>query len=276
MQVTCQSEPSAVRPIDGGYGAGVPSLAGRSGTTPDRRLLGRGFVSDFWHQHGFDWMAGLTERETEQVLSRITPKEFARGEIVFGPTSSARSVYLLEKGLVRIVRLSPEGAQVTLGYVRPGEVFGELQAISDQARESFAQAISPLLVWRMPIPELRRLIATIPHFGLHVAEQMAKRFKRVERRVEGLALHDLRTRICLILLELAEDFGREAGSELLIDFPLSQRDLATLVGASRQSVNACLRGLRDAQQIAYRGRRIALLDPAELRRQADRTTGASR
>ena len=233
-------------------------------------------MPDFWHRHGFEWMAGLSERETEQVLSRTTSHECARGEIVFAPASSPRSVFLLEKGLVRIFRLSKQGTEATLGYVRPGEVFGELQALSDRARESFAQAISPSLVWRIPIPDLRRLIGTIPHFALRIAEQMEKRFKRIESRVEGLALRDLRSRICLILLELAEDFGREADSELLIDLPLSQHDLATLVGASRQSVNECLRDLREARQIAYRKRRIALLDPAELRRQADRQTGMTR
>jgi CRP-like cAMP-binding protein len=233
-------------------------------------------MPDFWLRHGFEWMAGLSERETERLRTRITAQECARGEIVFTPALSPQSAFLLEKGLVRIFRISAEGAEVTLGYVRPGEVFGELQAISARARESFAQAVSPSLVWRIPIPELRRLIDTIPGLAMHVAEQMEKRFKRVESRVEGLALRDLRSRLCLILLELAEDFGREADRELLIDLPLSQHDLATLVGASRQSVNECLRELRKARQIAYRKRRIALLDPGELRREVDQQAGVPR
>ena len=233
-------------------------------------------MSDFWQLHGFDWMTGLSERETERLLTRITPQEFARGALVFGPASTPRSVYLLEKGVVRMYRLSNEGAEATLGYVRAGEVFGELQAISERARESFAQAVRPSLVWRIPIPDLRHLIETIPHVALHITEQVERRFTRMERRVEDLSLRDLRSRICIILLELAEDFGREVGSELLIDLPLSQHDLATLVGASRQSVNACLRDLSAARRIAYRKRRIALLDPAELRREAERTAGAAR
>jgi CRP/FNR family transcriptional regulator len=72
-----------------------------------------------------------------------------------------------------------------------------------------------------------------------------------------------------MLLELAEDFGREVDGEVLIDLPLSQLDLATLVGASRQSVNECLRELREARRIATRRRRFALLDPVGLRLDAD-------
>jgi CRP-like cAMP-binding protein len=229
----------------------------------------------FWQSRGIDWMDELSERDAERLLSRSTSQECARGEIVFEPTSKPRSVYLLEKGLVRIFRLSAKGAELTLGYVPPGEVFGELQAISDRARESFAQAIRPSIVWRIPIPEMRRVIDTYPRIALRVTEQMEKRFQRVESRVEGLALRDLRSRVCLILLELAEDFGREAEGEVLIDLPLSQHDLATLVGASRQSVNGCLRDLREARRIAYSKRRFALLDPAELRRELERETGAS-
>jgi len=233
-------------------------------------------MSDFWRLHGFDWLAGLSEQEGERLLSRSSSRACARGETIFEPSPSPQSVYLLEQGLVRIFRLSTQGAEVTLGYVRPGEVFGELQVISGHARESFAQAISPSLVWRIPIPELRRLIDTVPSIALRVAEQMEKRFRRVESRVEGLALRDLRSRVCLMLLELAQDFGREADGEVLIDLSLSQHDLATLVGASRQSVNECLRELSEARQIAYRKRRFALRDPAELRREADRETSASR
>ena len=232
-------------------------------------------MSDFWRLHGFDWLAGISEPETERVLSRSSSRTGARGETIFGPSSTPQSVYLLEQGLVRVFRLSSRGAQVTLGYVRPGEVFGELEVISDHARESFAQAISPSLVWRIPLPEVRRLIEAVPSIALRIAEQMEKRFRRVESRVEGLALRDLRSRVCLMLLELAEDFGREADGEVLIDLPLSQHDLATLVGASRQSVNECLRELRAARQIATRKRRFALLDPAELRREAEREASAS-
>jgi CRP-like cAMP-binding protein len=247
----------------------------RDASPTEATRFAKGVMPDFWRLHGFDWLAGLPELESERLLSRSRSKEYARGEIIFGPASTPRSVYLLEKGLVRIFRVAEQGGEATLGYVSPGEVFGELEAVSDRARESFAQTIRPSVAWRVPIPELRRVIDASPHVALRVAEQMAKRFKRIESRVESLALRDLRSRLCLVLTELAEDFGREQAGEILIDLPLSQQDLSTLVGATRQSVNQCLRDLRAQRRIAYRNRRIALLDPAELRRGSDRQTGAS-
>jgi CRP-like cAMP-binding protein len=222
-------------------------------------------MDDFWHRHGFDWIAELSERDAERLLSRSSSRQYARGETVFEPAADPLCVYLLESGLVRIYRLSAKGAEVTLGYVRPGEVFGELEALSDRPRESFAQAVLPSRVWPVLRMELRRLFDSHPRIAFRVAEQVANRFKRIESRVESLVLKSLSSRVGLILLELAEDFGRAGADGLCIDLPLSQNDIALLVGATRQSVNACLYELRERQLLIQRNRRFTLPDPIALR-----------
>ena len=226
-------------------------------------------MSDFWHLHGLDWLSALSDAETQRILGTSSSRDHASGETIFEPALHPRSVYLLERGLVRIYRLSAQGDEATLGYVRPGEVFGELSAFSDQPRESFASAVRPSRVWRIPWPELRRVLDSHPRIALSVTVQIGNRFKRIESRVEGLVFRNLRSRIAHILLELAEDFGRDEAGARLIDLPLSQQDIATLVGATRQSVNGCLRELRESALVSYRSRRFTLPDPAALRRAAD-------
>jgi CRP-like cAMP-binding protein len=233
-------------------------------------------MSDFWHLHGFDWLGELSEPETARLLRNSSSREFARGATVFEPVANPRSVYLLERGLVRIYRLSAKGEEATLGYVRPGEVFGELGVFSDQPRESFAQAVRPSRVLRVPREDLRRVLQVHPRVALSVTTQIGSRFKRIESRVESLVFRNLRSRVSHILLELAEDFGRDDDGRILIDLPLSQQDVATLVGATRQSVNLCLRELREAHLVGYRNRRFTLADPAALRRDAGVETPPAR
>jgi CRP-like cAMP-binding protein len=226
-------------------------------------------MGDFWHLHGLDWLSELSEAETQRLLRTSSSRDYARGETVFEPTPHPQSVYLLERGMVRIYRLSAHGDEATLGYVRPGEVFGELGAFSDQPRESFAKAVRSSRVWRIPRAELRRVLDSHPRIALCVTVQIGNRFRRIESRVEKLVLHDLRSRIVHILLELAEDFGRDEAGARLIDLPLSQQDIAMLVGATRQSVNVCLRELRETGLVDCRSKRFALPDPAALRRAAE-------
>jgi CRP-like cAMP-binding protein len=226
-------------------------------------------MGDFWHLHGLDWLSELSEAETQRLLRTSSSRDHARGETVFEPTPHPQSVYLLEQGMVRIYRLSAQGDEATLGYVRPGEVFGELGAFSDQPRESFARAVRSSRVWRIPRVELRRVLDSHSRIALSVTAQIGSRFRRIESRVEGLVFRNLRSRVAHILLELAEDFGRDEVGGRLIDLPLNQQDIATLVGATRQSVNGCLRELRESALVSYRGRRFTLPDPAALRRAAD-------
>jgi CRP/FNR family transcriptional regulator len=100
---------------------------------------------------------------------------------------------------------------------------------------------------------------------MSVTAQIGSRFRRIESRVENLVCRNLRSRIANILLELAEDFGRDEAGGRLIDLPLSQQDIAALVGATRQSVNGCLRELRETGLIAYQSRRFSVPDAAALR-----------
>jgi CRP-like cAMP-binding protein len=222
-------------------------------------------VANCWQRNGFDWLADLSEADSERLRRSSSSQQYARGAIVFEPAAQPQSVYLLEQGLVRIYRLSAEAAETTLGYVRAGEVFGELEVFSDRPRESFALSVRPSRIWRVPRVELQRVLGSHPRIAISVSEQIVRRFKRIESRVESLALRSLRSRIGHILLELAEDFGRAVDGEIRFELPLSQLDLATLVGATRQSVNACLRDLREAELVAYRGRHFSLPDPAALR-----------
>ena len=228
-------------------------------------LRRRGSLSDFWRLHGLDWLSGLSNDETQRILGASSSRDHARGEIVFEPALQPRSVYLLERGLVRIYRLSALGDEATLGYVRPGEVFGELGAISDQPRESFARAVCASRVWRIPRAELRLVLDSHSRIAVSLTTQIGNRFRRIESRVENLVFRNLRSRIANILLELAEDFGRDEGDGRLIDLPLNQQDIATLVGATRQSVNGCLGELRETGLIAYRSRRFAVPNVAALR-----------
>jgi CRP-like cAMP-binding protein len=226
-------------------------------------------MDDFWHLHNFDWLSELSPAETEELRRKSTQREYRPGEMIFAPAPHPRDVYLLERGLVRIFRASPSGAETTFGYVRPGEIFGELAAFSHKPRESFAQAVRTAFVWKLRRRLIREVLAAHPGIVLAVTTQVGSRLKRIESRVEHLVFRPVPSRVAGILLELAEDFGRQQPHGLLIDLAISQEALATLVGASRQTVNTSLRELERAGLIRRDGRRFVLLGVDALRRSRD-------
>ena len=170
---------------------------------------------------------------------------------------------------LRIYRLSSSGAETTFGYVKPGEIFGELTAVSPKSRESFAKAVRASFVWELPCKAIEDALAAHSGIVLAITKQVGSRLKRIESRVEHLVFRPVPTRVARILLDLAEDFGRQEPHGLMIDLALSQEELATLVGASRQAVNASLREFERAGLIRRDGRRFVLLGVDALRESAD-------
>ena len=221
-----------------------------------------------WHLHKYDCLSKLSEAERAEIRAAAAVRRYARGEVVFAPDPVPESVYLLEQGLVRIYRLSKEGAEATLGFVGDGEVFGELSALDHLARESYAEAARPSVVWRIPRLQFKRLVSKIEALSHCVSVRTGTRLKKIETRLEDLIFRSVRERIARVLLELSEDFGRPdpKGSGFLLDVPLTQTQIGSLVGASRQSVNRALGELEAEGLIGRSGRRLAIRRPEELRR----------
>jgi CRP/FNR family cyclic AMP-dependent transcriptional regulator len=227
-------------------------------------------VDNFWHLHNFDWLSELSVAETDRLRQQSVQRECRAGEMIVTPVPHPRSVFLLEHGLVRIYRLSSSGAETTFGYVKPGEIFGELAAFSNRPRESYARAARASLVWQLRREAIREVLAAHSGVVLAISKQIGSRLKRIESRVEHLVFRSVPSRLAGILLELAEDFGHQEAHGLVIDLAISQEELATLIGASRQTVNASLRELEGEGVVRREGRRLVLLGIDALRRSKDR------
>lgn len=212
-----------------------------------------------------EWLSRMEDDELAELERGASLRRFARGELIFAPTRQPQSVYLLQAGLARIYRLSEGGGETSFGYVAPGEVFGELPAFGEYPRESFAEAVRASAVWKIPRENFQQVLAARSALAFQVSLQIGDRLKKIESRVEDLVFRNVRTRVARMLGELAADFGQTENGHRVIDIPITQSELATLVGATRQTVNQTLRELSAEGLIGRDNRRIVLLRPERLR-----------
>ena len=220
---------------------------------------------DVWHLRSVDWIRELSTEHVEKLRAASIYRDYSTGQTIFAPEREPHNLYLLERGLVRIYRLSPEGAESTFGYVAPGEVFGELAAFGSYQRESFAEAVRASRVWKIRASTFRQVMTVQPELAISITRQIGARFKRIESRVENLVFRDVRARLAHILLELAEDLGQKQGGAIVLQIEFTQAELATLVGSTRQTVNVQLREFEIEGILSRRQRRIAILSPEKLR-----------
>jgi CRP/FNR family cyclic AMP-dependent transcriptional regulator len=220
---------------------------------------------DDWKTHlrTIDWLDDVTDDELD-ALPPGRSRSCTLGQVIFSPSPAYTSIFFCIEGLVRIHRLWPDGAEMTLGYVSPGQVFGEFGLFDRYPRESYAMAATQCTVCELPIDAFRAVFDNHRRVAAAIAGQIAKRLKRVESRVANLVFRDAFARMCATLVELGEDFGNGGPAGVTVDVPLTQSELATLVGTSRQTVNAGLRKLEDAGVMGRSGQRFVLLDTKRL------------
>ena len=212
----------------------------------------------------------------EEIRRAALIRVYAPGEMIFGPMRQPENVWLVEHGLVRMHRHASDGRQMTIALLRPGHVFGEVPVLSDSPRVSFAEAMrrSTLLAdFARNLPARGALGS--PKRASRSARRSPDAWLRIESRLEDLAFRSVDVRVIRTLLRLAEDFGQLAGEWIQLELSLTQSELATLVGTTRQSVNESLRSLVERGVVARDRGRLALKSSA-LKEDRRRAYGLSR
>ncbi len=219
---------------------------------------------DHWHLRGLNWLSSLAPAQAAAVRRTSKVREYRPREAVFHPVRDPRYVYLLEEGLVRIFRVSPSGDELTIGYVRPGEIFGEVSVITEGPRESFAQAARRSRILEIPKDAfLGAVKSTRPLY--EVTKRIGLRLIRWQSRAEDLVFCDARTRLARLLLRLADEFGRRRDHALDVGLPLTEQEIASLIGTTRQTVSVALGEMIRGGLVARRARELVVADPRALR-----------
>jgi len=201
-----------------------------------------------------------------KTIRRIsTARSFKTGELVFGPSRTPRQVYVLEDGLVRLFRVTATGAEFTLGYVRPGDIFGELSVLSDGPREGFAQARVASRILHVPRAAFVASLRADDNPILYsMAKRLARRVADLQSRVQDLVSLDARARLARFLLRIGVEYGHHDDEGLTVGLPLTHEEIGTLIGTSRQTVSLLLRELTDAGLVTRRGGQLLLPNPSRL------------
>jgi CRP-like cAMP-binding protein len=176
------------------------------------------------------------------------------------------TLYLVESGWVRVFSIGRTGQELTLSIFGPGDVFGELSILDHKHHSATAITLAPTLVWLLPRADLEEFLDRYPSVNQAMMNLLVARVRSVIRQAEAMTFQDIQGRLAYELLYLAERHGEQAGAEIEIGIPLTQGDLATMVGATRESVNKALASLRARDLIKLESNRFTVVSLEGLRR----------
>jgi CRP-like cAMP-binding protein len=203
--------------------------------------------------------------ELDGILKLSNERRIRRGMTIFQKGDTGDSMMAVLRGRVRISAVSSDGKEITLNVINPGEVFGEIALLDGQPRSADATAIEDTTLLVVERRHLVPFLRANDDLYLRLLAVLCDRLRRTSMALEAIALLDLPGRLARLLLKLAGDYGRPAPGGVRIDVKLSQRDLATLVASTRESVNKQLRVWREDGVVDLDGGYIVVRRPGELR-----------
>ncbi len=209
-------------------------------------------------------LARLPEAELRALASQGRARSYAAGVTIFHEGDPGDSLHIIIEGSVRVAVLSPTGAETTIGVLGPGEFVGDLALLDGRPRSASVVALQPTKTLVVTRSSFTRWLSERPQAALALLETLSLRVRRTDEALADFAFLDLPHRLAKRLLALA-NVQPENNPTDRVRLRVTQAELASMLGVSRESVNKQLNLFAREGWIALGRGSVELTDPEALR-----------
>jgi CRP-like cAMP-binding protein len=206
---------------------------------------------------------GLPVPEFERIAALATQRQYREGEIICSQGDPGDALYAVVSGRIRISTGTPDGREVFLNIMEPGDTFGEIALLDGGTRTATATAMIASELVSLRRTQLFDLLLREPAVAVELLRLCGDRLRWTSGLLEDAALLDVPARLAKRLLSLAQLHGEHAGDGRKLR--ISQEDLAGFLGVSRQIVNQQLQSWKAQGWIALGRGSVTVLDERALR-----------
>lgn len=218
----------------------------------DRRLL-----------NSTELFASLPEEMVEKLRSQARDRHLVKGELLFGQGDESSDLYVVLEGRIAISTRSSDGRESMVAVLENGGLFGEMGLFDGGPRSAEARALSDTSLIEVSFDDVRAAVQERPEVLWAIVRLLAQRIRATDEALADAVFLDVPARTAKRLLELAGDADE-------FQLPMTQEDLAGLVGASRERVNKAIAMFVRLGWVAATGRsRYRILDREQLELRAN-------
>jgi CRP/FNR family transcriptional regulator, nitrogen oxide reductase regulator len=208
--------------------------------------------------------AALEANKLDEILKQAQSVRYPKGTNVFDQDAVAKSFFVLLHGHLRVTKLTPNGQQVVVRFVAPGEIFGIAKAIGRTTYPGTATAVvdSVALVW--PSAAWPRLVERNPALAANALQTVGSRLQEAHTRVVEMSTEQVERRVAHALLRLAKQAGRRVEEGVQIDFPISRQDVAEMTGTTLHTVSRIISAWEDQGWVEGGRQKIVIREAHKL------------
>jgi CRP-like cAMP-binding protein len=217
--------------------------------------------------------ADLDDTVLRALSARCRRRRYGEDESLFHEGDPGHTLYVIASGTVSIQRTTEDGAITRLARRGAGDPFGEMSLIDGKPRMADAVTVEPSEILSLERKDFLWCVHHYPQVGLRIMAYLADRLREAANHLEMLQSQDVLGRVAAVVIDLMRVYGEPSPTgEVRIRVRVTQQTLAEQVGASRESVNRCLRRLRREKVLRLESRHIVVLRPAALHARRGRLT----
>lgn len=214
---------------------------------------------------------GLPMRDVEAIAAFVIPKHLDKGDYLFHEGDRSEGFYVVQKGAVKVHRVSAAGKEQVIHLFQPIESFAEATLASEGGYPADAVATGPSVILLVPKVEFTELLRHRPELGLRMLGSMSQHLRVLVGLLDDLSLKDTETRLANWLLKRCPKPLRHGA--IVIDLDRTKRVLAAELGATSETLSRIFAKFRDQKLLQVVGRKITLTQPQELDRLLRRHLG---
>ncbi len=198
--------------------------------------------------------ANLPEQDADALSRRAVTKAYPKNTILVSEGDETDCLFVIQSGKVKVYLSDDEGREIILNIHGPGDYFGEIALLDDAPRSASVMTLVNSRLWIISKRDFEECLAQNPLISMRIIRDLTRRLRALTDNVKSLALMDVYGRVARTLLQLAA----EQNGELVISQRLTQRDIASMVGASREMVSRIMKDLSVGGYITVEKTRITI------------------
>lgn len=201
----------------------------------------------------------LEDEQLDEIMHTTQSVSYVKGSLLYRAEEEADTLYIVNKGRVRIYRLAESGKEQLVRILEPGDFTGEMALFSPEntRQESYAEAMVDTKICLIKRAELQEYLLKYPSISLRILNELSQRLDKSEKQTTRFATEKVDTRIALFLAECVDT---ETDS-LEFTLPMSKKDLASYLGTTPETVSRKLAEFEDSGLIRQKAKKkIEIMD----------------
>lgn len=205
----------------------------------------------------------------DSMLENAHAMRLTAGDTVFQQGQKADNFFILLHGHLKVMQTTPDGDQVMVRYVIPGEVFGIAKAMRRPSYPASCIAVEESIVLSWPSSEWDRFISGNPQFAVNALQTVGQRLHDAHTRIQELSTEEVEQRVARCILRLVDSSGEKTDNGIAINFPITRQEIAEMTGTTLHTVSRLLSAWKDRGLVETGRKRVTVRKIDDLIRLAE-------